>query len=161
MSGITFVELSILLAGHREVNGVQFLNKLDETTYNDFMSWSQLEPHKHYSLSSQQDWIDEYAEFDCVYNVDWLPERCADCGEPTCFGSGRFVNRIGVNEGWGCAGCSGYECDACDKPIYLDADITDKAEQGHYHPYCLPLGEHYVDPEETQCYCEEHEKENN
>ena len=51
-------------------------------------------------------------------------DPCVYCGNSTAFGSGRFVNRIPVEEGWGCADCSGYECDRCDKQIYLDAEIT-------------------------------------
>ena len=158
MAGVTFPELSVLLAGHREVNGVTFANKLDEATYNDFIFWSLLEPDKHVTLTTQSDWIDEYAEFDCVYKTDWSPDPCVYCGERTCFGSGRFVNRLGVDDGWGCAECSGYECDKCDKQIYLDEDITDKTEEGHYHPACLPLDEHYVDAEDDRCYCTEHNK---
>ena len=42
----------------------------------------------------------------------------------TAFGHGKFVNRIPCDDGWGCAECSGYECDRCDKQIYLDCDVT-------------------------------------
>ena len=51
-------------------------------------------------------------------------DNCVYCGESTAFGSGRFVNRLSVDEGWGCAECSGFECDRCDIQIYLDDDVT-------------------------------------
>lgn len=83
-------------------------------------------------------------------------DKCVYCGEDTSFGSGRFVNRLGIGttsdcvswlpvdvqaervdvSGWGCAECSGFECDECGEQIYLDADVSD--EQGyHYHEKCL------------------------
>ena len=49
--------------------------------------------------------------------------NCVYCGESTAFGSGKFVNRLPVDEGWGCAECSGFECDRCDTQIYLDDDV--------------------------------------
>lgn len=56
-------------------------------------------------------------------------DPCVHCGESTAFGSGRFVNRISSdcengNFGFACADCSGYDCDRCNKPIYLDCEIT-------------------------------------
>jgi hypothetical protein len=86
-------------------------------------------------------------------------DPCAWCGESTAFGFGKFVNRIGVDDGWGCAECAGFECDICQKQIYLDEDITDKEEWGHYHPTCLPLDRHYIDPDEGDCYCGLHAEE--
>jgi hypothetical protein len=80
-------------------------------------------------------------------------DPCVYCGESTAFGFGRFVNRLPVDDGWGCAECSGFMCDECDEQIYLDEDVTDKDENGHYHPRCLPLDQHYVDPEEEGCGC--------
>ena len=88
-------------------------------------------------------------------------DPCEICGKSTAFGSGKFVNRLGWDDGWACAECAGYECDACEKQIYLDADITDKEEIGHYHPECLPLDQHYIDPDDQKCWCPLHEKENN
>ena len=51
-------------------------------------------------------------------------DQCVHCGHSTAFGSGRYVNRTPVNDGWGCAECSGFKCDRCDKQIYLDAEVT-------------------------------------
>lgn len=68
-------------------------------------------------------------------------DPCVYCGESTAFGSGRFVNRIGVDDGWGCAECSGFECDACDQQIVLDCDFGDRNGEGHYHYACVPLVE--------------------
>jgi len=51
-------------------------------------------------------------------------DLCVYCGESTAFGSGKFVNRIPCDDGWGCAECSGVDCDRCDKPMELDCDIT-------------------------------------
>ena len=55
-------------------------------------------------------------------------DPCVFCGEPTAFGSGRFVNRVpadnGEDVGFACAECLMYDCDRCDKPIGFDEDIT-------------------------------------
>ena len=87
-----------------------------------------------------------------------LGDKCVYCGEDTAMGSGRFVNRLGIGttsdcvpwltaeeqaerfpvSGWGCAECSGFECDACDKQIYLDCDFADANDEGHYHEECVP-----------------------
>lgn len=111
-----------------------------------------------------------------------LDQRCVWCLEDTSFGSGRFVNRIpvftdasgtdwygdldpalqakaGGVDGYGCAVCSGYECDICSNPIALDEDVADTKELGHYHPECLPLEDHYKDGD--QCGCWLHQKEQN
>tara|TARA_B110000459_G_scaffold13591_1_gene13336 strand:- start:322 stop:612 length:291 start_codon:yes stop_codon:yes gene_type:complete len=65
-------------------------------------------------------------------------DPCEICGDSTAWGSGNFVNRLGWDEGWACAKCAGYECDACDKDIYLDED-HDIDGEGHYHFTCLPV----------------------
>jgi hypothetical protein len=84
-------------------------------------------------------------------------DKCVYCGEDTGLGSGKFVNRLGIGttpdcvpwltpaevaeydevDGWGCAECSGFECDKCDLPIYLDADVLGE-DGGHYHEDCVP-----------------------
>lgn len=64
-------------------------------------------------------------------------DPCFHCGLSTAFGSGKFVNRIGYEHGWSCAECAGYECMVCEKQIYLDTDVSDEAEWGHYHTWCL------------------------
>ena len=81
-------------------------------------------------------------------------DQCVHCGHSTAFGSGRYVNRIPVDDGWGCAACSGFECDRCAKQIYLDADVTaDQCDGGdeftdgavHVHEECLSYieGRHF------------------
>ena len=65
-----------------------------------------------------------------------IVDPCAQCGESTAFGSGNFVNRVGYDEGWACAQCIAYECDACDQKIELDTDVSDEFEWGHYHTWC-------------------------
>lgn len=85
-------------------------------------------------------------------------DPCTYCGDSTAFGYGKFVNRLPVDDGWGCAECSGFMCDECDQQIYLDADITNKDEDGHYHPACLPMEEHYIDPDDERCGCGLHEE---
>jgi len=82
-------------------------------------------------------------------------DPCVYCGESTAFGYGKFVNRLSVDDGWGCAECSGFNCDICDTQIPVDADVTDKYEDGHYHQHCLPLYEHY--PDDGECGCETHQ----
>lgn len=63
-------------------------------------------------------------------------DPCAHCGKSTAFGYGKFVNRIGYDDGWACAECSGYECNSCGKDIYLDEEVRDK-DLLDYHPECL------------------------
>ena len=74
-------------------------------------------------------------------------DPCVYCGRSTAFGSGNglFVNRIPVDtgevDGWGCAECSGFECDQCHQQIYLDhevrVDFTDDMGKWHYGNYHL------------------------
>lgn len=64
-------------------------------------------------------------------------DPCFYCNKSTAFGSGRFVNRLPVEDGWGCAECSGFVCDKCDKQIYLDEDVYDSERNGFYHEACL------------------------
>ena len=71
---IAFTEMSLLIAGHREINLVEFSHKLTESVFYDFMLWSALDLDRHRSLVTPNDWIDEYAEFDCAYE-DWLDQR--------------------------------------------------------------------------------------
>lgn len=57
-----------------------------------------------------------------------MSDPCVFCGEPTAFGSGRFVDRIpadnGEAEGFACYECMQMECDRCDEPIICDQDIS-------------------------------------
>ena len=75
-------------------------------------------------------------------------DPCIDCGNPTlgimtmADGStvGIGINRLSYDDGWRCGECAGFECDACEKNIYLDEDITiDMGENGNnrYHYDCL------------------------
>lgn len=66
-----------------------------------------------------------------------VKDPCVYCGLSTAFGSGKFVNRLSVDEGYGCGECSGFTCDYCDTQIYLDEDLTDSEGYGHYHETCL------------------------
>jgi hypothetical protein len=81
-------------------------------------------------------------------NMEILHDPCIDCGKPTlgvmtmADGStvGIGINRLSYDDGWRCGECAGYECDACEKNIYLDEDITiDMGENGNnrYHYDCL------------------------
>lgn len=86
---------------------------------------------------------------------------CVYCGESTEFGAvrsdgtliGKFVNRIPVDtgdiDGWGCAECSGFECDECEKQIYLDTEVRvefvdedGKYHYGNYHHDCYDEKKH-------------------
>ena len=46
-------------------------------------------------------------------------DECIECGKPTAFGSGLFVNRIpadnGEKEGYMCAECQAIDCQFCGK----------------------------------------------
>lgn len=52
-----------------------------------------------------------------------VDDPCIYCGKSTAFGSGRFVNRLASDVGWGCAECSGYSCDRCGIQMYLDCEV--------------------------------------
>ena len=84
-------------------------------------------------------------------------ETCVYCGESTEFGAtradgtliGKFVNRIPIDDGWGCAECSGFECDECDKQIYLDTEVRvefvdedNNFHYGNYHAECYDPKKH-------------------
>lgn len=66
-------------------------------------------------------------------------DPCVHCGQSTAFGFGRFVNRIGYDDGWACAECMAYECFVCDEKVDMDTYVSDEEEWGHYHPRCLPI----------------------
>jgi len=51
-------------------------------------------------------------------------DACVHCGESTAFGSGRFVNRVGANDGWSCAECLRFDCDRCGRKTGFDEDIA-------------------------------------
>ena len=62
-------------------------------------------------------------------------DQCVYCHRSTAFGSGNglFVNRIPVDDGWGCAECSGFECDECGEQIYLDSEVrVEGYDEGKY-----------------------------
>jgi hypothetical protein len=59
-----------------------------------------------------------------------VPDPCQSCGVSTAPGSGRFVNRIPADDGWGCALCfepcgfedaKGYTCHGCNPEGLEDA----------------------------------------
>lgn len=79
-------------------------------------------------------------------NYPEVIDPCVYCGRSTAFGSGNglFVNRIGVDDGWGCAECSGYECDECGEQIYLDCEIRIVNDHGnaYYHEDCYNITKH-------------------
>jgi hypothetical protein len=77
-------------------------------------------------------------------------DPCVYCHRSTAFGSGNglFVNRIPVDDGWGCAECSGFECDECGEQIYLDSEVRvegydeGKYLYGNYHQKCYNRTQH-------------------
>lgn len=86
-------------------------------------------------------------------------DNCVYCGESTDFGAtradgsliGKFINRIPVDDGWGCAECSGFMCDECDTQIYLDhetrvefEDEDGKYHYGNYHTECYDESKHGI-----------------
>ena len=40
-------------------------------------------------------------------------DLCTECGQATSFGSGWFVNRLAVDDGYMCPECQQVECDQC------------------------------------------------
>jgi len=71
---ITFTEMSLLIAGHREINQVVFFHQLTESVFYDFLEWSMTDSERYHSLKTPIEWLDEFAEFDCAYE-DWLESR--------------------------------------------------------------------------------------
>ena len=65
-------------------------------------------------------------------------DPCTECGEPTSFGSGRFVNRVPSDTRYICPECMMIECWECGKPIPVDEDFKDQNEEGFYHEECVP-----------------------
>ncbi len=83
--------------------------------------------------------------------VEATTDQCVYCERSTAFNSGEglFVNRIPSDDGWACAECAGFECDECDKQIYLDTetrvDYTDSEgvfHYGNYHEECYDEKKH-------------------
>lgn len=96
-------------------------------------------------------------------NYPTVVDPCVYCGRSTAFGSGNglFVNRIGVDDGWGCAECAGYECDECGEQIYLDCEIrveyTDAEGEyhyGNYHDECYDIKKHGRAYGEENLFCD-------
>ena len=52
-----------------------------------------------------------------------IVDPCVHCGESTAFGSGRFVNRVGADDGWSCSECLCFQCDRCRERIAFNEDI--------------------------------------
>ena len=50
-------------------------------------------------------------------------EPCVECGESTAFGSGRFVDRLGWDDGWKCADCRLSPCDICGEE-FIELDVV-------------------------------------
>lgn len=82
-----------------------------------------------------------------------VQDPCVYCGRSTAFGAGfgLFVNRIPVDDGWGCAECSGFECDECGQKIYLDCELrVDHVDSdgnwqyGNYHEECYDASRHGI-----------------
>jgi len=71
-------------------------------------------------------------------------DPCVYCKESTAFGNGRFVNRIPSDDGYACAECAGYECDECNKQIYLDEEVSVEDDKGcwRYHQKCYDKKKH-------------------
>jgi len=77
-------------------------------------------------------------------------DPCVHCQRSTAFGSGNglFVNRIPSDEDWACAECAGFECDECDKQIYLDTEVRVEElrgniyNYGNYHTECYNKDKH-------------------
>ena len=66
-------------------------------------------------------------------------EKCQECGDSVMPGSGKFVNRVPADNGFICAECCCYDCDACDKVIGFDEDVPGKDGEGHYHVECVEV----------------------
>ena len=64
-------------------------------------------------------------------------DPCVHCGESTAFGSGKFVNRLGWDDGWSCATCASFDCDICDEKITLDEDRRWNESLFACHKECL------------------------
>lgn len=56
--------------------------------------------------------------------IKGVQDPCVECGNSTAPGSGRWVNRLSVDDGWKCVECLGspFDCDRCGEPIPFDED---------------------------------------
>ena len=64
-------------------------------------------------------------------------DPCVHCGESTAFGYGKFVNRLGWDDGWSCAECASFYCDICDEKITLDEERRWNESLFACHEECL------------------------
>jgi len=69
------------------------------------------------------------------------PQTCLGCKEPTNpshpdYTIGHFVNRTPADDGWLCGYCGGFECDECEKDIYVDCEVRLKDCGYNYHEVC-------------------------
>lgn len=53
-----------------------------------------------------------------------IKDPCVHCGKSTAFGSGRFVDRIGYDDGWACAECMTIDETYDEIRLILDKKIT-------------------------------------
>ena len=66
---------------------------------------------------------------------------CRGCLKPTDpkhpdYEQGHFVNRIPSDDDWYlCGYCGGFECDKCEKDIYIDCEVRIEGG-GNYHEEC-------------------------
>ena len=51
-------------------SGIAWGRVLDRKTWYEFLEWSQIDDVKHNSLTTLEEWQDEWAEFDAAYD-DW------------------------------------------------------------------------------------------
>jgi hypothetical protein len=62
------------LRRHLDASGISWEHTLTDKVWRDFLGWSRLDPAKHNSLVTLDDWQEEFAEFDCAY-TDWLESQ--------------------------------------------------------------------------------------
>lgn len=112
----------------------------------------QLLSDTHYQLASlkrmtKQELIEEILgthDWDYMLENGYVkidPQACQGCGKPTNpkhpkNERGYFVNRTPADDGWLCGHCGGFECDECDKDIYVDCEVRIKEHGYNYHEEC-------------------------
>ena len=101
-------------------------------------------------MTTNTEWKATYHNSDPNTGYD-IGDHCYNCGEPTHFGSGRFVNRLGggweihTNEGklvrvdgWWCEPCQIADCEHCNgERTHAQAlEDTKDNQMGFFCDYC-------------------------
>tara|TARA_R110000765_G_scaffold117679_4_gene211582 strand:+ start:1994 stop:2479 length:486 start_codon:yes stop_codon:yes gene_type:complete len=113
-------------------------------TYKAWLTDNQLQSEGIQHTLDLFNWLEEEGEDARVEHFGIDPtdgDICRGCLQPTnpnhhAYERGHFVNRIPTDDDWYlCGHCGGFECDECDKNIYIDCEV--RTEDGNnFHEEC-------------------------